>query len=65
MRTGEDDGRCLLSAPGTGNYFRRRVGHWLGTAAVQRLVSPEVWDRLGFALSWIPGFPKDLRTSSS
>jgi uncharacterized membrane protein YdjX (TVP38/TMEM64 family) len=47
------------------------VGRWLGTAFVQRQVSPEVWTRLGFVveaegailcfiLFLIPGLPKDL-----
>lgn len=47
------------------------LGRWLGTVVVRRLVSPEVWHRLGFIvdaegailcfiLYLIPGFPKDI-----
>jgi uncharacterized membrane protein YdjX (TVP38/TMEM64 family) len=47
------------------------VGRWLGSATVRRLVSPDVWRRLGFvvetegailcfALYLIPGLPKDM-----
>src|SRR5439155_72438 len=54
-----------------GSLFAFAVGRWLGTAVVRRLVSPEVWHRLGFivdaegvilcfVLYLIPGFPKDL-----
>ncbi|PYM56903.1 MAG: TVP38/TMEM64 family protein [Candidatus Rokuibacteriota bacterium] len=54
-----------------GSFLAFAVGRWLGTAFVQRLVSPEVWQRLGFiveaegailcfVLYLIPGFPKDL-----
>ena len=54
-----------------GSLFAFAVGRWLGTALVRRLVSPEVWHRLGFiveaegailcfVLYLIPGFPKDL-----
>jgi uncharacterized membrane protein YdjX (TVP38/TMEM64 family) len=54
-----------------GSFLAFAVGRWLGTAVVQRLVSPEVWHRLGFVveaegailcfvLYLIPGFPKDL-----
>jgi uncharacterized membrane protein YdjX (TVP38/TMEM64 family) len=54
-----------------GSFLAFAVGRWLGTAVVQRLVSPEVWRRLGFVveaegailcfvLYLIPGFPKDL-----
>ena len=47
------------------------VGRWLGAAVVQRLVSSEIWHRLGFVVEAegailcfilfpIPGFPKDM-----
>src|SRR5262249_13868741 len=54
-----------------GSLFAFAVGRWLGAAFVRRLVSPEVWTRLGFVveaegailcfvLFLIPGLPKDL-----
>jgi len=54
-----------------GSLFAFAVGRWLGAAFVQRLVSPEVWARLGFVMEaegailcfilyLIPGLPKDL-----
>jgi uncharacterized membrane protein YdjX (TVP38/TMEM64 family) len=54
-----------------GSFLAFAVGRWLGTAFVQRLVSPAVWHRLGFVveaegaivcfiLYLIPGFPKDM-----
>ena len=54
-----------------GSLFAFGVGRWLGAAFVQRLVSPEIWARLGFVveaegaimcfiLYLIPGFPKDM-----
>lgn len=54
-----------------GSLFAFAVGRWLGMAFVQRLVSPEVWARLGFIVDaegailcfvfyLIPGFPKDI-----
>src|SRR5262245_5871053 len=54
-----------------GTLFAFGVGRWLGVAFVQRLVTPAVWDRLGFVveaeggilcllLYLIPGLPKDL-----
>ncbi len=54
-----------------GSLFAFAVGRWVGAAFVQRLVSPEVWARLGFVvdaegailcfiLFLIPGFPKDM-----
>jgi uncharacterized membrane protein YdjX (TVP38/TMEM64 family) len=54
-----------------GSLFAFVVGRWLGTAFVQRVVSPDVWHRLGFiveaegailcfVLYLIPGFPKDM-----
>src|SRR5262249_55548448 len=33
-----------------GSLFAFAVGRWLGAAFVQRLVSAEVWDRLGFVV---------------
>ncbi len=54
-----------------GSLFAFAVGRWLGAAVVQRLVSPENWQRLGFIveaegailcflLYLIPGLPKDM-----
>jgi uncharacterized membrane protein YdjX (TVP38/TMEM64 family) len=54
-----------------GSLFAFGVGRWLGIAVVRRLVSPDVWHRLGFIveaegailcfmLYLIPGFPKDV-----
>lgn len=54
-----------------GSFFAFAVGRWLGAHLIQRLVSPEVWARLGFVIEaegailcfllyLIPGFPKDL-----
>jgi uncharacterized membrane protein YdjX (TVP38/TMEM64 family) len=54
-----------------GSFFAFGVGRWLGAAVVQRLVSPDVWHRLGFIveaegallcfiLYLIPGLPKDM-----
>lgn len=54
-----------------GSLFAFAVGRWLGAAFVRRLVSPEVWTRLGFVvdaegailcfvLYLIPGLPKDI-----
>jgi uncharacterized membrane protein YdjX (TVP38/TMEM64 family) len=54
-----------------GSLVAFAVGRWLGTAFVQRQVSPEIWTRLGFVveaegailcfiLYLIPGLPKDL-----
>src|SRR2546427_4699265 len=54
-----------------GSFLAFAVGRWLGAAFVQRLVSADVWQRLGFiveaegavlcfVLYLIPGFPKDL-----
>jgi uncharacterized membrane protein YdjX (TVP38/TMEM64 family) len=54
-----------------GSLFAFAIGRWLGVAFVRRLVSPEVWHRLGFiveaegsilcfVLYLIPGFPKDI-----
>src|SRR5262249_52362699 len=54
-----------------GSLFAFAVGRWLGAAVVQRLVSPDVWHRLGFIVEaegallcfiiyLIPGLPKDM-----
>lgn len=54
-----------------GSLLAFGAGRWLGTAFVQRVVSPRVWERLGFIVEaegailcfiiyLIPGFPKDI-----
>lgn len=54
-----------------GSVVAFAIGRWLGTHYVQKLVSPEIWHRLGFIVEaegvilcfiifLIPGLPKDM-----